>query len=88
MRTGLIGETYKVNETHLAYCETDNLVPHVWSNKLAPSGKGFYIVLRAMTNYGPDFTPKLDSTLYESKTGYESTLALTSAITYFACEAK
>jgi hypothetical protein len=87
VRTGLIGETYKVNNTHLAYCESDKLVPHVWSNGNVPSGKGQYLVFKAMGGSGPEFTSILDSVLYNSNTGHESGLALISKITYFACEA-
>jgi hypothetical protein len=90
VRTGLIGETYRVNSTHLKYCETDKWVPHVWTAKTlleyAPTGDGQFVVLKTVS-YQPKLEAFLDNVPLMSTNGYESALASISKITFFACEA-
>jgi hypothetical protein len=90
VRIGLIGETYRVNSTHLKYCETDNWVPHVWTaNSLledAPKGEGQFVVLKTVS-YQPKLVALLDTIMpMVSTNGYESSWAIIPKITFFACE--
>lgn len=83
-RTGLIGEAYNLNTTHMAYCSDDAPFPHIWS-KSAFSGKGQYMVLTEVKNGVPVFATRMDQLLFKPSDGIKSALSL-SSITYFACE--
>jgi hypothetical protein len=85
-RTGLIGETYRVNSTHHRYCSTDQVVPHVWKLPLAPLGLGYYLVFKGMENGDANLMWNADSLSYDSKKPFYDILLLIPGITYFACE--
>jgi hypothetical protein len=85
-RGGLIGETYKLNETHLAYCSNDKVVPFIWANNNAPSGVGSFLVLTGMTPQGePILSISVDTVLDYKETGVMANVSV-SQITYFGCE--
>jgi hypothetical protein len=85
-RTGLIGETYRVNSTHHRYCSTDQMVPYVWKLHLAPLGLGFYLVFKGMENGDVSLMWNADSLSYDSTKPFYDVLLAIPGITYFACE--
>jgi hypothetical protein len=85
-RGGLIGETYQLNATHLAYCSNDKVVPFVWANKTAPTGALRFLVLTGMTPSGdPILSSSVDTLLDYKFVGYQAFVSA-SQITYFGCE--
>jgi hypothetical protein len=86
-RGGLIGETYKLNETHLAYCSNDKVVPFVWPNLNAPLGLNSYLVLTGMTPAGdPVLSISVDNFVHDYKIVGYSVPSYPTLITYFGCE--
>jgi hypothetical protein len=86
-RGGLIGETYQLNVTHLAYCSNDKVVPFVWPNRNAPTGLFTFLVLTGMTATGePMLSISGDNTLLDYKVLGYLTPTFNSQITYFGCE--
>jgi hypothetical protein len=87
-RGGLIGETYKLNETHLAYCSNDKVVPFVWPYLNAPLGLNSYLVLTGMTSAGdPELSTSIDNFVHDYKIeGYTLPPTFPTLITYFGCE--
>jgi hypothetical protein len=86
-RSGLIGETYWNNLTHISYCSTGNQVPHKWFIPTAPLGFGFYVVFSGLSIVKqPEFSVKIDTAALNSlPMSHQNDNAIT-GITYFACE--